>query len=102
MISTIRKQLRDGVELRSPFDPLSLPAYAVIGLAAIVGAILMTVTGFGFDVRLAGTLAIWSISLFVAAWLLRSVGHGRLAGAIETTNLVYTQGVAFLFVLYPL
>src|SRR5258708_2755886 len=62
MTSTIRKQLRDGVELRSPFDSLSYPANIVIGFAAFVGAILMTMTGFGFDLRLAGTLAIWSVS----------------------------------------
>src|SRR5437868_2995007 len=102
MIGTVRKQLRDGVDLSSPFDSGSLPAYAVLGIAAIVGAVLMASTGFGFDARLAGGVATWSISLLAAAWLLRSVGHSRVAGAVEATNLVYTQGVAFLFVLYPL
>ncbi len=102
MLDTLRQQLRQGVAIRSPFDPLSFPAYMIVAVAAIVGAILMAFTGFSFDFRLALSLATWSGALFVAAWLLRSVNHPRLAGAIEAGTLLVCQGFAFLFILYPL
>jgi membrane-associated phospholipid phosphatase len=101
-MSNVRKQLRHGVTLGSPFEPLAFPTYAVILLAGVAGMFLMTVSHFRADMQLVRIFLTWSLSLIVAAWLLRSVGHRRTAGAIEAVNLVYSQGVVFLFVLYPL
>jgi membrane-associated phospholipid phosphatase len=103
--TSIVERLRKGVptdQLRSPFQPLSLPAYALVAAEIVAAGILLFATGFTVRVDALLLFPFWAMLLCAAAMLLRRYGHDRVSGCMETVGLVYGQGLAILFLLFPL
>jgi membrane-associated phospholipid phosphatase len=102
MFETFREQMASGVTVGSPLDRRSYLPYVLLIVVFVVGTILMTLTNFTVDPALVRGIASWSLPLFLAAWLLRSVNHPTAALAVEGTCFLILLGVAFIFVLFPL
>jgi hypothetical protein len=102
LVSIILQRLRQGYEPGHLFDRQSLVAYVLTALALVVGSILFFGSGFSFASGIAVAPPLWVAMALVAAWLSRRARHTRLATGLETTAIVYGQGLAFLLVIYAL
>lgn len=102
MLTVVLDRLRSGsIETQSPFDRRSFPTYIALGVVAVAGAILLVATGFSIDPVVWLAFPLWCIGLLMSGMLLRRYGHSRMGGFVETTGLVYGQGMTMLVVLFP-
>lgn len=86
---------------RPMVEPLAVPTYVLIALCLLALAILASTLGFGLARDCWPIL--WGMPLLCfSAMLLRRVGHGRWAAAVEGVTLIYGQGLAFMLLLFPL
>lgn len=105
MVTSVLSRLRDGVpseELRSPFDRRSFCTYLIVAAELLAAAVLLPVFGFSLTRSAAVALPLWAFLLCAAAILLRRYGHVRFCTGMEATALIYGQGFAILFLLFPL
>jgi membrane-associated phospholipid phosphatase len=86
----------------TPFEPRALWTYRIIVAELAATAILLPILGFTLSPEAAVALPLWAFLLAVAAMLLRRYGHQRTSGAMEAVALIYGQGFATLFLLFPL
>ena len=56
----------------------------------------------GFSLHLDPRPAIGAAALIVGCWLLRYVGHRRLAGGVEVVVLAFFYGLPTLLIIFPL
>ncbi|RHW19326.1 hypothetical protein D1610_04270 [Sphingomonas gilva] len=80
--------------VRVPFDPASLAAYRMLSIKAALCVLLGAALGFGYDGRDLNTVLV-TLALAVGfAWLLRRIGHSRIATAIEGSALLLAASMA--------
>ncbi len=103
MISAILERLKsDTVALSPPFEPRARWIYAIVALQCMAGAILLSGFGYSLDASVWRRLPIAALPLAVSGMLARRYGHPRFGGAVEVIALTYLQGIATLFLLFPL
>ena len=100
MLSVIRGRMPDGVQLQPALDPRAAPLYVLTALQCFAAIILIVAGGFTVSIASVGFF-IWGALLVVGALGLRRLGHPDIAGSIEALALLYTQGLAALFLLVP-
>jgi membrane-associated phospholipid phosphatase len=88
--------------MAAPFERRAIWVYRLILAELAAAAVLVAFTGFHLTVAAVATLPFWAFSLAGAAMLLRAYGHPRFSGGMEAIALVYGQGFAILFLLFPL
>jgi membrane-associated phospholipid phosphatase len=101
-VATVLDRLRSAEVVASPFEQRALWTYRLIGLELIATAILLPLTSFSISPAAAVALPLWAFLLCGAAMLPRRYGYARFSGAMEAVALVYGQGFAILFLLFPL
>ena len=77
-------------------------AYVITVGAMICGALLFFGTGFSLDTGLIVGFQLLAALAIIAGWLARRIRSDRLATGLETTAVVYGQGIAFLLIIYAL
>ncbi|MEO8560273.1 MAG: phosphatase PAP2 family protein [Rhodospirillales bacterium] len=102
MVNLVIQRLRIGAESRPMFDRRSRAVYVLLAFAIAAGATLFRLMKFSIDPSVGLGPPAWALLALGAAFLARRVGHERIGTALETTALVYAQGIVFLFVIYPL
>lgn len=102
MVSAVLNRLRYGVSETHPaFEQRARWIYAITGAEILATFIACRLAGFTFS---AATIAApyWFVLLCLAGMLLRRYGHPKGAGALEAIALIYGQGAAVMFLLFPL
>jgi membrane-associated phospholipid phosphatase len=84
----------------SLMDPRSRWIYLIMAVEFLVGLPVFLLLGFTLD--LPAGAAIGAGALIVACWLLRYIGHSRIAGGVEATVVAFFYGLPVMFVIYPL
>jgi membrane-associated phospholipid phosphatase len=103
MLSVILDRLKNGLpELYPPFEPRARWIYAIVGLQCTVGALLLWWMGYSLDASVWRKLPLAAVPLALSGMLARRYGHPRLGGTIEVIALTYLQGMATIFLLFPL
>lgn len=98
----IGQGLRPPLVLAHPFDPRSGFIYSLF--LSLVALIILSFAVFDYSIT-ADTLRrlpVGAVVIAVCGMTLRRYGHPRLGGAVEVTGLTYLQGVATVFLLFPL
>ena len=90
------------IERFPAFDMRSVVIYSIIAAEAVAAITLSALLGFSFDPALWHFVPPSTLLLLFAGPLARRVGHNQVGGAIETLGLIYVQGVAAVFLLFPL
>ena len=105
MASIILQRLRGGVpndQIRSAWEPRATLIYAITAIEIVAAIILSVVTGFRYSAAAFVALPLWAALLAFGGMLMRRTGHPKVGGTMELTALVYGQGFAILFLLFPL
>jgi membrane-associated phospholipid phosphatase len=92
--------LRHGVTTGPLIDPRSRWIYAIMAAEFAIGLPVFLLMGFTLD--LPSGAAIGAGALIFACWLLRFIGHSRLAGGVEIVIVAFFYGLPVMFVVYPL
>lgn len=79
-----------------------MPIYCIVLAEAALAVILYRVLGLRFAEPLLLVPPLWTLALLPCSWLLRRIGHSRVAGGGEALALVYSQGLAGWALLFPL
>jgi len=95
-------KLREGYEPAPFFDRRGSLAYVITVGAMVFGVALFFGTGFSIDTRLIVGFQLLAATAIFAGWLARRICIERLATGLETTAVVYGQGIAFLLIIYAL
>lgn len=103
MYAIILKRLKAGnIETSSPFDPRARWIYAIVSIQCSVGWLLLQWLDYSLDSSVWQRLPIAALPLAISGMLARRYGHHRIGGALEVVALTYLQGVATIFLLFPL
>jgi membrane-associated phospholipid phosphatase len=100
MNSVVLQRLREGVETSPPLDPRSRWLYLIMAAEFVIGLPIFIL--MGFSLHLDPKPAIGGAALIVSCWLLRRVGHARLAGGVEVVLLTIFYALPTLFLIFPL
>lgn len=99
----IRNRLKYGTRELSPaYDPRSFWIYLIVTVQCSTGALLLWWLDYSLDSSVWRRLPIVAIPLAISGMLARRYGHPRFGGAVEVVALTYLQGVATIFLLFPL
>lgn len=85
-----------------PFDRRSIPVYALIGMLALVGTLLLSLRGFYVSPAVWSGVFAWPLLTIAGGLGLRRIGWPRFGGAMEATGILYGQGLASFLCLVPL
>ena len=89
-------------DLKSPFDPLSAPAYLLIAAMVIVGLALCWALGFRISLEIFPQFFGMPLMSVLAGLGLRRLGKPNFATGMEVLGLFYLQGLAAFFLIAPL
>jgi membrane-associated phospholipid phosphatase len=103
MISTILERLKSGtIELSPAFDPRARWIYVIVALQCSIGALLLWWFGYSLDASVWQRLPLVALPLACSGVLARRYGHPQFGGAVEVIALTYLQGIATVFLIFPL
>jgi membrane-associated phospholipid phosphatase len=100
-VNVIAHRLANGVETQSAFDGRSTPLYLLTALQCAFAAVLIFEGGFTVDLP-STSFFLWGAILAVGGIALRRMGHAAIGGSVEALALLYTEGLAALFLLVPI
>lgn len=102
MVSATLAKLRSRADPSPMIEPRSVPIYILLAVGFVVSCALFRITEMTLDRAVVQHPPLWITMLILTGPLARRVGHTSIAGAFETTGLIYGQGIALASAMFPL
>ncbi|WP_169738044.1 phosphatase PAP2 family protein [Sphingomonas astaxanthinifaciens] len=99
MLGRLLHRLKHGIpdaEIRSPFNPVTVPIYLIVFLFLLAGFGSLYATGFRLGPNLSLEIPLIAPFMILSAWASRRVGHCKIADCLETTALYGLFGIGAL------